>query len=526
MADRTERQLREELAEINADDHDSTEFGVPAGDLSVEWRDADPDARPDGMEWSAETGTVYYDVWNAQQEALNALNEDDEEIDIVAFLAGYGTGKSVAGARWLVGQALAHPGGHFLAMGQSFSEARESTFKKLFGQLPGENTTTRTSSYNGPETSPIVADYNRSEHRVTLVNDSVITLGSADKWSRFAGSEFGAVWLDEPSHYGSDLHDLVEMIGSRLRGVEGPKRQFWTLTGNGYNDAYQILEQRQDANGEPLGLFIELIRAATLENPYLDEADKERFKRQYANTGREEQALRGGFAAAQGLVYSGFSRDTHAIPAREAHEITEDTDPDDDNVRWTVYGYDAGWNDPRVLLEVGRTPYGQLIVLDEFHRSESHVEDVVGWLHENDKPRGPIFAEHEPSDIKKFKRANWPSTKADKSIEAGVSEVRHRLGDDADGRPGLLVSERCQNLIQEFLSYKEDDVGGSSATDHCLDALRYLCMGVSNKKLDERDGLVRGGRGRPGQGSSSGRESTRSRSPFTDGDKGSGIRTF
>ena len=42
-------------------------------------------------------------------------------------------------------------------------------------------------------------------------------------------------------------------------------------------------------------------------------------------------------------------------------------------------------------------------------------------------------------------------------------------------RVGLLVSDRCGNLIRELLSYKEEDVGTSRAVDHCADALRYLC---------------------------------------------------
>lgn len=39
---------------------------------------------------------------------------------------------------------------------------------------------------------------------------------------------------------------------------------------------------------------------------------------------------------------------------------------------------------------------------------------------------------------------------------------------------GLLISDNCENLIQEFLRYKEEDIGGSNARDHCLDALRYI----------------------------------------------------
>ncbi|WP_312854282.1 hypothetical protein [Natronococcus sp. JC468] len=43
---------------------------------------------------------------------------------------------------------------------------------------------------------------------------------------------------------------------------------------------------------------------------------------------------------------------------------------------------------------------------------------------------------------------------------------------------GLLISERCQELIREFYGYKEDHVGGPTADDHCLDALRYVVMGT------------------------------------------------
>ena len=283
--------------------------------------------------------------------------------------------------------------------------------------------------------------------------------------------------------------------------------------------------------------------ASVLDNPYLTDGDKERFKRKYEGTAKEEQALHGGFAAATGLVYSEFTRDTHVIEHADAVDRLEDTGGD----RWRIYGYDAGWRDPRVLLEIGRTDYGQLVVLDEFHASGSHVEDAIEWLKRAEKPKGRIFAEHEPADIKKFRKAGWPAVKAEKSIDAGISEVRKRLqsdgagpiddtptdprasptwgGDDvlafsfdpsdptpsrsdddedsddvdaerAEGRVGLLVSDRCTHLIREFLGYKEDHVGGSSATDHCLDSLRYACMGVAEQGGSHRSG--RGGSDRSG----------------------------
>jgi phage terminase large subunit-like protein len=291
----TEREVRKQYEEVLAQRTRDT-----TGDLTVLWGDADPKNRPDGVTWVPETNTLTYDVWDAQRRTLDAVGSGEN--DIVAFLAGYGSGKTVFGARWLIKQALDHDGSRFLGMGIDFTKARDTTFRVLFEQLPGERTGIVTSAYNGPEQSPIVSDYNRQNHRLTLTNDTVIKLGSADKWNRYAGDEYGGVWLDEPSHYGGDLHDLVEMIGSRLRGVDGPKAQLWTFTGNGHNVAFDILERKEDSDGEPLGLNIELVRASTLNNPFLDDGEKERFERQYGNTSREQQALYGGFAAGSGTL--------------------------------------------------------------------------------------------------------------------------------------------------------------------------------------------------------------------------------
>ena len=502
MTRSTKRDRENRLNELEQRIHDVVLSEDTSHGFTVEWRSADPETRPEGVVCDTEESVLTYDVWESQRTTLDALRSSDH--DVVAFLVGYGSGKSITGARWLIAQALRYPGSRFLAMGIDFTKARDTTFRVLFKNLPGERTDIVTSAYNGPETSPIVADYNRAEHRLTLVNDSVIILGSADRWNRYAGDEYGAIWMDEPSHYGEDLHDLLEMMGSRLRGVAGPKVMFWTLTGNGYNAAWEILAKRQDTNGNPIGLRIEVVRASTLDNPYLSDGEKARFERQYGGTDREEQALHGGFEAAQGLVYSQFTRDTHILPHPDARELVEDGEG------WRIYGYDAGWRDPRVLLEIGRTSYGQLVVLDEFYERNAHVEDAIQWLEENNKPRGTIYCEHEPADTQKFEQAGYTAVKAEKSFNGGIEEVRKRLeadesmesssctSDERDGedtkRPcvGLLVSERCEHLIREFLSYKEEHVGTSSADDHCLDSLRYcLYTHATDDSIDSNRPLLR-----------------------------------
>jgi len=147
---------------------------------------------------------------------------------------------------------------------------------------------------------------------------------------------------------------------------------------------------------------------------------------------------------------------------------------------WRLYGYDAGWADPRVVLELGRTPMGQLVVCDEFYQRESHLQEAIEWLEADDKPQGKLFAEHEPADIEKFSRTGYRTRKASKELDPGIADVRRRLGTDDDGRVGLVVSRDCEHVIQEFLGYKSEDVGTGRADDHCLDALRYAIHGFDD----------------------------------------------
>jgi hypothetical protein len=66
--------------------------------------------------------------------------------------------------------------------------------------------------------------------------------------------------------------------------------------------------------------------------------------------------------------------------------------------------------------------------------------------------------------------------------------VRGLLEADSQGRPGLLVSDGCGELVQEFQSYKEEHVGrGGDVPDHALDGARY-CLFTHTPKRDAGEG--------------------------------------
>ncbi len=423
---------------------------------------------------TATATTVEYKWTNYQAYVRDTLETGD--VDLVALRTGYGGGKSRCGGQWIHRGAVADTEGvgESLVLAQDYQKGKSTTYSVFFKILPGEET--NPFKDGDPENSPIIETWHSNDKRLVYVTGHVAWLGGADKWNRFAGGEYCRIWCDEVGHYPphTDLYELHEMLITRQRTEVGPNTTLWTSTGNGFNQFYDITERQVTADDEPLPWAdqMEVVVASTEHNTLLPPDGLEKIRRQFKGTAREEQGLHGGFAAAEGLVYDDFTRNTHVAPADDlADRLVEGR---------AIYGYDAGWNDPRVVVDVRQTHTGQWVVWDHYYQTESRLAEVVdpddtlegnrAWM--LGRPDGPVYAEHEPSHIQQFRKAGWSAVKAEKSLDGGIDHVRDRLSTD-EGRPGLVVTERCTDLIQEFLSYKEEHVGKNGAKEHALDALRY-----------------------------------------------------
>jgi len=424
---------------------------------------------------SATTATVEYQWTDYQRHVRDELESGDH--DLVVLRTGYGGGKSITGGQWIHrGAMIDRDGaGKSLVMAQDYAKGKSTTYSVFFETLPGADT--NPFDDGDPEDSPIVSTWHSNDKRLTYRTGHTVYLGGADKWNRFAGGEYCRIWCDEVGHYPptTDLYRLHEMLVTRQRTDVGPNSTLWTSTGNGYNQFYDITERQVTRDDEPLPWAdrMHVVVASTEHNTLLPEDGLEKICRQFKGTAREEQGLHGGFAAAEGLVYGQFTRPTHVRPAEELTDrLVEDH---------AIYGYDAGWDDPRVVVDIRRTHADQYVVWDCYYESESRLAEVVdpddvleeraAWM--DGRPRGHVYCEHEPSHIRQFRAAGWPATKAEKSLDGGIDHVRDRLAADSEARPGLLVADRCADVIQEFLSYKEEHVGKAAATDHALDAIRY-----------------------------------------------------
>ena len=76
---------------------------------------------------------------------------------------------------------------------------------------------------------------------------------------------------------------------------------------------------------------------------------------------------------------------------------------------------------------------------------------------------------------------NHGARKGPGSVMRGIGQVAERFAFDVDGRPHLVIMDRCKNLIAELESYTWDDRGSGeprdrpapNQRDHACDALRY-----------------------------------------------------
>lgn len=435
---------------------------------------------------------VAYQWTDYQAHVRDELEHGDH--DLVVLRVGFGGGKSRCGGQWIHRGAMADTEGRgeSLVLAQDYEKGKSTTYSVFFKILPGEDT--NPFKDGDPENSPIVSTYNQNDKRLVYVTGHVTWLGGADKWNRFAGGEYCRIWCDEVAHYPptTSLYDLHEMLVTRQRTEVGPNSTLWTSTGNGYNEYYDVTERRVDADEEPLSWAdrMHVVVASTEHNMLLPDDGLEKIRNQFKGTAREEQGLHGGFAAAEGLVYSRFNREDHVLTSRPEELVSGD---------WRMYGYDHGWSDPRVVLEVGKTAHDQYLVMDTFYETEVGYEKAVEWLTDNDKPRGTVYAETEPEHQEAFEDAGYPAQSAIKDLDDGIAEVRAVLEPDSQGRPGLLVADDCTELIQELLSYKEEDVGTARATDHAADCLRYAIMGDRYGDSERHETRRRSGRENAGR---------------------------
>jgi len=176
----------------------------------------------------------------------------------------------------------------------------------------------------------------------------------------------------------------------------------------------------------------------------------------------------------EGLVYDTFNEDIHVIDSMPTGWES-----------WSKYrAVDFGYTNPFVCLWACRDGDGRLYIYKERYlagvtatehaRAIKQVSGVFDWT----------VADHDAGDRADFETQGIITRRADKRVSTGIQRVQARLQTAGDGKPRLLITADCANLIKEFYGYQWQPAGeGRNAkeepckeSDHAMDALRYLVM--------------------------------------------------
>lgn len=432
-----------------------------------------------------------YDPWHDEnphekQQAFHALcdgvRDDEQDIRFAAFVGGLGSGKTLTGCAETVKWLIEHPGLTAIVAANSYKQLMSSTIPAFFNVL-----------------HPLALhSRNKGEKHTVLTNGSdVYFRTTTNPDDAFRGIDAAFFHVDEAAFASADAWNVI--VG-RLRQVGYPQGGVVTTTPNGHNWLFERFASEDATDG------YDWVRVSATDNPWLSDEYLRSLRRTYGDSEFAAQEIHGEFVQLEGLVYPGFSVDTHVIDLSYDDEYGAWVDHTNDrrfrpeDIRYFV---DWGYQNPIVCLLCLVDGDGRMIIADEYYRTQTLAAEMGRWVRENwvaKHGNGTMVCDpSEPDEIEKMARIGFPSEGANNEIMPGIQEVTSRLTIQDDGLPRLMVAQRCENVQREIRRYHYPETGEDEPAketpqdkdDHTMDALRYgamsLATGPSVSAIDNAD---------------------------------------
>lgn len=303
-------------------------------------------------------------------------------------------------------------------------------------------------------------------------NGSVILVSGMDKAEKILSAEFDLIYVNETPEL---TEDDWQMLKTRLRNGRVPFQQ---LMGDG-NPAgpRHWLNVRCNAG------TTRRITSTHRDNPaYWDwrRDDWTEAGRQYIETilgsltgVQRKRLLEGVWAASEGVVYPEF------VP-----EMIREQDV----AGWTPYlTVDVGSKNPTAILTAYVAGDGRVHVAREVYRRNMSSTEIVAAIEAEADRCDPLLIYIDPSakgTITDLEHDGYPAEPANNDVLGGILRVKGVLSG------GFSIDPNCINTIDEFGLYAYPDNPKIETDkpvkdhDHALDALRYLCMGVTEPVID------------------------------------------
>lgn len=409
--------------------------------------------------------------------AKTLLSARDQEVCIAGPA---GTGKSLAMLQKAFYTSLMVPGCRSLIVRQTHAALTGSTLVTFEQQVAPAALAEGVVRWFGG--SP------RKPPAYLFANGAELLVGGLDRPEKFLSTEFSRIYVDEATQISLTA---LETLITRLRGNSETYRQI-VLACNPDHPKHWI-KQRCDEG------TMRMLHSLHRDNPLYVSADGTLTERGVdymakldALTGVRRLRYRDGiWAAAEGLVYEGWSEPVHVI---DPFEIP------DSWTRWVTI--DFGFTNPFVAQLWAEDPDGRLYLIREWVRTRMLVEDHAVVIRDRllagqPRPRA-IITDHDAEDRATLERKLGMSTQAaHKSVSDGIQALQSRLKVQGDGRARLYVFRDALlerdpemdaaalpiGMAEEVPGYvwavkpgnqtglKEEPV---KANDHSMDAGRYM----------------------------------------------------
>ncbi|MEU3527556.1 phage terminase large subunit [Streptomyces sp. NPDC038707] len=409
--------------------------------------------------------------------AKTLLSAKDQEICIAGPA---GTGKSLAMLQKAFYTSLMVPGCRSLIVRQTHASLTGSTLVTFEQQVaPAALAEGVVKWFGGSPRKPAAYQF---------ANGAEILVGGLDRPEKFLSTEFSRIYVDEATQISLTA---LETLVTRLRGNAPTYRQI-ILACNPDHPKHWIKQRCDEGTMRMLHSLHRDNPLYVREDGTLTERGVDYMAKLDALTGVRRLRYRDGiWAAAEGLVYEGWSEPVHVI------------EPFVVPAAWTRYvTVDFGFTNPFVAQLWAEDPDGRLYLIREWVRTRMLVEDHADVIRDRllagqPRPRA-VITDHDAEDRATLERKLGMSTQAaHKGVSDGIQAVQSRLKVQPDGKARLHVFRDALlerdpemdaqslpiGLAEEVSGYvwavkpgnqtglKEEPV---KANDHSMDSARYM----------------------------------------------------
>ena len=228
-------------------------------------------------------------------------------------------------------------------------------------------------------------------------------------------------------------------------------------------------------------LIIKSFHFTLEDNEYLTPEYLDQVKRTTPKGMWYDRRIKGLWVAAEGIIYESFDREKHTYNPQEFKIQPE----------WRrVRGIDFGTVHPFVMLWGAIDPDGRLYIYREYFKTNTlirhhaeHIKAVSGeeryWW---------TVSDHDAQERLEYESHDIPTRPAQKAVLLGIDKVAQRMVDQIDGRPRIMISQECPELLRQLGVYRWTDMQDGKpyreeplkVDDDGPDVLRYIVMELDN----------------------------------------------